>query len=87
MQAEFLDAPCSYSLFTQCSFDSNKSKYSYYREVIEEVLQDLRKNLTEIIKHDKNNTTIKRREKIISQTRNLPCMQKKIIQNYNDGIL
>ena len=52
---EFLDGPCSYSLFPQCSFDSIKNKHSYYRckDCMNKVCEDLRKHLTEIIKHEK----------------------------------
>ena len=64
-------------IITQCSFDNNKSKHNYYgkryygrgKDYMKKLCEDLRKNLTEISKHDK---------KIISQTRVIPCMQKRV---------
>ena len=46
---------CGYSLFTQCSFDRNKNKHSYYRGkyCMKKFSEDQRKHATEIIKHEK----------------------------------
>ena len=46
---------CYYSLFTHCSFDSNKSKHNFYtdEDSMRKFLADLKRHATEIIKFEK----------------------------------
>ena len=50
-----IHAPSSYSLFTQCSFDTTKNKLDYYRgkNCMKNVCVDLREHATKMINYEK----------------------------------
>ena len=47
--------PSGYSIFTHCSFDKSKSKFSYYRgeDCMKKFCKDLREHAAKIINYEK----------------------------------
>ena len=73
---------CDYSLFTHCSFDSNKNKHDFHRGEgpIKTFCANVRKQATEIVKYEKKGMiplTEKQEHKYI-KTKILSHMQQRI---------
>ena len=77
-------------MITLCSFDSNKSKHDYYgkryygrgKDCMRKLCEDLRKNLTEISKHEKKCYHYRKKKKNHITNKNYAMYAKKSLKLY-----
>ena len=82
-------APSGYSLITQCSFDSTKHKFDYYRRknCMKNFCIDLKEHATRIINYEKNKEMIPltKEEKEIYRKQKVCYIRKKGFSNNDDN--